>query len=801
MWWGLGLCLILLTSCNSKKYLKEGESFLFDNEIKIKSKDKVDDAPDLKEKLPSLYRQQKTRTVFGIPRHVFYYQYLESLEKRPERKKWSEERLIKNKPVIYDSIKTDLTSTDFVKYLALRGYREATSTYKAKTDDRKTTVVYTVNPGPRLYIDSMVFATNDSNFQSIINNNLKETNLAEGKPLDIELFNKEKSRLVGLFQNEGYFRFDETFIPNLEVDTARQNVTAIMRILNPTDSTFHQKYYVGDITVYPNYSLTDTSFLYDTLIRNVLYISPERELSLKPEAIERNIFLHEGDLTRKENFQQTLRNLSRMELIKFVTPSFEADTLSIDTPRINYTLFLTRNKKINLGSGVELTYANISETKRALLGTAANANYRDLNLWKGAEILGISADGGVEFNFFGAENSEDDIGLINSVTIGLGTDLSFPRFIDPFRLYHMIGHSKNDDEPALMGNRLRRWLLYDANTRINLSGNYVSIRQLYDYRLINMNFSYFMKPDNYRSLNLTRFGFELFVPTPTDSFRINVLDKSRFQAESFNKYLLSGLLFRSYSFGFDAAPKRQGGYIKLDHSFELSGLEVLAINKLYNAISKNDVEFSLGKENPITPESELIKFSQFAKGEVDFRYFYNINSKTQLVFRFNTGIALPLTKTQSVPYVRQFYVGGPLSNRAWQVRELGPGGYKDENAEQIAFAFYQTGDIKLDMAVEMRFPMFWYFEGALFMDAANVWTSRFEESRPDAEFEFNRFLTELGVGYGFGLRLNLDFFILRFDLGYKLLSPYKLDETNSKLYPNQFPKYPTLQFGVGLPFN
>ncbi len=794
----------------------EGQSFLFSNKIRIKSDHKVDDAADLKEKLALQYAQRPTRTVAGIPRHIFYYQYHESLKKRPNRKKWSEERLIKNRPVIYDSIKADLTLDIFERYLNSRGYRLAQATYKAKTADKKTDVYYTVNPGPRMYIDTFMIATTDSSLRNTIDAEIDEAFFKEGSPLDIELYNKEKARLVVDFQNEGYARFDETYIPPLEVDTAGANIRATMRILNENDSILHKQYYVGKVTIYPDFNLTDTSALYDTLINEVLYLTPEPELTLKHEAIERNLFLHQGDLTRRDNFNQTLKNLSRMELIKFVTPGVEVDTMQTDTPFINYTLYLTRNKKIDLNGIAEITYANIlAQNPRSLFGTALSGNYRDLNLFKGAEILRVNAELGVEFNFFNkTQTPVQQNNTISSFNAGLGTNLSFPRFMDPLKLYHIIGKSNSEDQPALVGNKLRRWLLYDATTRVNTSYNYVDIRELYKYYAINAGLSYDIIPDSRRKLTIDRFGFDLFVPTPTDSFRIKVLDKSKFQQESFGKYLFTGLLFRKYLYEHRAPERSKALYTTIIHGLELSGLEVWGINKLYNAITNTKHEFVIGKSSPTNGISNLIEFSHFAKAEADLRFFYKFSSSTKLGFKFNTGVATPFGEfSNQVPYIKQFFVGGALSNRAWQIRQLGPGSYHDLHADTTRFAYYQTGDIKLDMSLELSFPLFWYFDGALFLDAANVWTLQKDESRKNpadtlnqtTQFQLKDFYKELGIGYGFGIRLDLDFFIIRLDFGYKLHNPYPLkreDGTFSRWYKTRFPGgAPEIQIAVGLPFD
>ncbi len=772
--------------------------------ISVKSKYKIDDKSDLKEKLTTLYRQNETKTILNfIPRHALYYQYQEKLKKNPGRKPWSEERLIKNRPVIHDSIKAEQTTLDFEKYLSLRGFRYAQASFKAKTADKETTVYYHIDPGPRTYIDSFVIAASDTALLHIVEVDRKNTFFREGSPLDIELYNKERARLVRLFQNQGYATFDETFILPLEVDTNAVRVKATMRVANETDSTLHKKYYVGNVTVYPDYYFADTILLRDTLIRNVKYITPGNELTLKPEAIERNLFVHKGELTRKDNLNQTIRNLGRIELIKFVTPSTEIDTISSDTPRINYTFYLSRNKKIPFVASVELTYSNIAGKKRSLLGTAFSVNYRDLNTFKGAEVLNLNFEPGVEFNFQ-APKANQNRNILNSINISTGASLSVPKFMDPLRLYHMIGHTRSEEEPALIGNKLRRWLLYDATSRLNLSYNYVNIQDLYRYFAINAGLNYDINPDARHKLTIERFGFDLFAPTAYQFFQDSVLNQSKFQKESFSKQLYTGLILKSYLYDYNTGGKTKGGHIRLIHNLEVSGAEILAINYLTNKIWGSKKGYYLGRNDGLP--GDTVTFSHFIKSEIDLRYFYNINSHTQLALRLNTGIAAPFGFTTQVPYLKQFWVGGAQSIRAWQVRELGPGAYIDSNyipqeRKDSITAFYQTGDFKLDMSAEMRFHLFWYFDGAVFMDAANVWTKRDDPSRDGEELTWD-FLSQLGIGYGYGIRMDLDYFILRLDLGYKLYNPYKIN--GKHLLEDELKKFPggaEVQIAVGLNFD
>jgi len=796
------LCVVLsffFASCNSKKYLTEDQSFLYANKTTIKSEHKVQNKSGLYEALQSLYRQPETKVVVGIPRHTFYYHYIERKKRKPESKDWSEERLIKNRPVIFDSLKARLTTEDFVRYLSLRGYRYATATYKTKTSDKITTVNYTVDPGPRLYIDSFQIIADDPKLQHLVDSVPNPNIITKGSPLDIDLYTRERSRVVRLIQNAGYATFDETYIPQLVVDTSLQRVKVVMRILNPTDSTFHIKYYNGNITVYPDYDVTLSKTFYDTIINQVTYKLPDSlYFTLKPEVVERNLYLHKGMLNRKEDLDKTLKGLTRIDLIKFVDYPAIIDTSNMELPRINYVFYLSRNKKISLGANAELTYANIATVHKSLFGVSFNTDYRDLNTFKGAEVLNFNLESGFEFNFKKPEgDAKRDI--INSVNLGAGTNLTFPRFMDPLRMYHMLGYHKDENKKALFGTKIGRWLEEDAVSKVNLAYNFVDIQDLYQYYNINTNLSYVMQPDVAKKLTIDRLGFDLFVPV-ADVLYQEVLDSNTFLRESFGKELFTGFVFRDYLYELNTKTASKSTYFKIFHNAEISGLEILGLNLLANALNSNHKAFGITTGQGA--DRDTISFSHFVKGELDVRYYKDLGRSSQFAFRFNTGVATPFGPyTKQVPYVKQFFVGGALSNRAWEIRELGPGSSITPPPNDPNTPFYQTGDVKIDMSMELRFKLIWYFYSAVFIDAANVWTVQKDPERPGAQFQLKDFYQEFGIGYGYGIRMDFDYFILRLDIGYKFYNPYPVN--GSHILTSELRKFPAggqLQLAVGQKF-
>ncbi|MDE5948925.1 MAG: BamA/TamA family outer membrane protein, partial [Prevotella sp.] len=187
------------------------------------------------------------------------------------------------------------------------------------------------------------------------------------------------------------------------------------------------------------------------------------------------------------------------------------------------------------------------------------------------------------------------------------------------------------------------------------------------------------------------------------------------------------------------------------------------------------------------------------KGDFDYTHNIRFDYNNALVFHFGLGIAYPYGNSPILPFEKRYFSGGANSVRGWSVRGLGPGRYTGRDG-YIDF-INQTGDMKIDLNMEYRAHLFWKLNGALFVDAGNIWTLRNYEEQPGGMFRFSEFLKELAVSYGWGVRFNFDYFILRFDFGMKAVNPAYEDHKGH--YPILNPRLSrdlTFHFAVGLPF-
>ncbi len=194
-----------------------------------------------------------------------------------------------------------------------------------------------------------------------------------------------------------------------------------------------------------------------------------------------------------------------------------------------------------------------------------------------------------------------------------------------------------------------------------------------------------------------------------------------------------------------------------------------------------------------------IAYAQYVKADIDFTHIVNFDVRNSLAMHVGLGVAYPYGNSKILPFEKRYFSGGASSVRGWNVRELGPGKFKGTDG-RIDF-INQTGDMKLDLNVEWRTFLFWKLNGALFVDAGNNWTIRSYADQPGGQFKINEFYKQIAVAYGMGLRLNFDYFILRFDFGMKAVNPAY--ETRREHYPLLYPNFSrdlSFHFAVGMPF-
>ena len=194
-----------------------------------------------------------------------------------------------------------------------------------------------------------------------------------------------------------------------------------------------------------------------------------------------------------------------------------------------------------------------------------------------------------------------------------------------------------------------------------------------------------------------------------------------------------------------------------------------------------------------------MEYAQYAKADIDARFHLNFGKDRQhtIATRVFAGYGLAYGNSDVIPYVKQYFSGGPYSVRAFRTRSLGPGTYNEDNdSESDGTFFEQTGNIRLEANVEYRFPIYSFFKGALFVDAGNVWNSKVNPTFNGEDKFTSNFINELGMGTGFGLRVDLQGFVIRFDLAAPFHDPSLPEGERFDFQLDQ----PVLNFAIGYSF-
>jgi outer membrane protein assembly factor BamA len=649
----IGVCLVfVLASCSSNRFLAPGETFLEENAVVIRSEERVRNKAVLRSDLEKLYLQKETRVFLGIPRHWFYYQ----AEKKPGDTTGIRKLLRKmgDDPVITDTLLAQQTEATMIRYLQQHGYWNAQVDHSVRTDAKRSRVTYRVDPNRLWMISSVRYVSQDSTIQSILDTLARESLLPPGAPVDVDLYEQEKLRITRALQNRGYAYFFQNYVAEPIADSSRFEMALEIEITNPSESDRHIRYTIGDVTVYPDANTPDSTRK-DSVVSGFHFriSDPPR---VRPGVLARNVYLIPGTQYTRDAYDKTLQQLGRLETYRFVT--VRPQVSSRDSTVIDYAVSLVRSKKMGVGGDIELNYSSIA--LRSLLGLSGNVNFRNRNLLRGAELFSTNIEAGIEINLERASASR-----VYSANVSLQNNLEIPKFIDPFRFYHLLNQIRPWKNGLLGDQTFTR--LHEGNTMISAGYQYLSLFNLYDYHSLTARLGFDAQPDRKRRLQLNHMGVDYFSPQTKPLFDTTILEDNVFLRESFRKQLLTGILFRDYRYAVTGTPRLHKLHFAVIHSAELSGLEILAANSLYNVLSGTHEPFELGNKDPVS-------FSHFARFEIDTRMYYNIASNQQLAFRLAAGVAFPFGPyTTQVPYIKQFYVGGPSSIRAWQVRELGPG--------------------------------------------------------------------------------------------------------------------------------
>ncbi|MBK9271814.1 MAG: BamA/TamA family outer membrane protein [Saprospiraceae bacterium] len=702
----------------------------------------------MRQELHTLIKQKpNTRYLFFIRREGIY----QFLENRKNKKILFRKTLSKQSepPSILDTLEIVASKKNMLNYLFNQGYFNAKVSHHQKIQSNKrVSLQYIVQPNKRTHVDSLIYLTSDTAVLALLNKHKSSSQLKSGAPIDLSLFQSEKNRITELMQNNGYAEFNPSLVDNLRLDTFHGNNLLKIRILDPPGKDHHSKYFVGKVNIITNFNPQEKRIFTRTSIDSISITQTAEASYIRNEVLLDKIHPRPGLLFKKENVDKSYLDLAGLNFYKFI--NIESKTDSLQTHLINHTILLSPHKKWAQDYGADLNYNTFSATAPSLFGVSGFYYLKNRNAFKGAEVLDFKLEANLEFNFFQANIFNSVIlSYLNSLTLASFKDVTGSFFLAR-QLMRPFGYLKNHPR---------------SNTSFNILADYTSQTQAFSFVSFNTGVKYDFNINKRKRLSLSTFEVNYYLPNIFPAF------EERFGADSFvirslkGNRLFTSFLFSQAQYFYQAKKSRNWDHTSI-YSFELTGMEVDLIEKLGKLFTKN---WSLG-------QLQKTEFSKFWKLDIDSRWYYRINPNSNVALRTTGGLAVPFGGSRNIPYIKQFFLGGPQSMRGWNIRETGPGNSDLSKTVTQRGNFFSTGDIKLEANAEWRFDIYWIFKGAIFLDIGNVWLLPSAANPVNTHFTKN-FYKQLGVGSGLGLRMDLSFFILRLDWGFKLRSTFPNNET------------------------
>ena len=760
--------LIILTACSQTKFVPENQHLLHKVELE------VDDPEINKEEAKTYIRQKENYKILGF---IKFYLFLYDLSSKKKTDDWL--KRIGEAPQIYDEVLMQRSGDQLKQFMNNKGY------YRAKVSDevvynekkRKATVKYDIESGDRYTIRDIRYHFMAPELRSVFMGDSVNFSFKPGNPFDIYELQKQQDRIVKLYKNNGYFyftknqvryladtlKYDKEVVLDLYIGEKRESQVDSTRILTP--------FYVNKFNyrILPGNSLVDASQFggadYTDTIRwdhSELFLT--RHFRYPASLFSRTNQMQEGDLYNVNEVENTFNALNRLRQFRYVDIQFQETYPERDSNLLDCNIRLAPLDKQSVSFDVEGT------NTAGDLGVAGNIYYQHRNIFQGAEVLQLRLKGAIERMH--RQLGDQPLQYFNTREMGVDANLSIPKLLGPGK--------------------------FIRNFRRNLPKTVVSV-----------GYNYQRRPEYTRTISTVRFAYE-WKSSAYISHQWNFLDMNlvnlyeydpNFIALIQDLYIKSSfsdhfIFSNNYSFIYNNQQiNTRKNYSYLRFNAESSGNTLWLLSKLTSQPKHTSTQL----EDSTFQYYQFLntQYAQYLKADIEFRRGIYLDRYNSIVGRAFIGVGLPYGNSRVLPFEKQYFTGGANGIRAWQVRSLGPGTYR---APEGVYP-NQSSDIKIEGNIEYRFRLVGKLEGALFLDAGNIWAINKHDNREGALFRFDRFYKQIAVGTGTGLRFDLNYFILRVDYGMKLRDPSDPDGNmwiigNRKLQSNDF----NLTFAIGYPF-
>ncbi|MBO5549788.1 MAG: BamA/TamA family outer membrane protein [Prevotella sp.] len=648
-------------------------------------------------------------------------------------------RSIGEAPVLYDSLSTQSSAANLEMQMRNKGYLRAAVDVDNTIKGKRLRTTYLLHPGEPYFLRNIQYDIQDSAIAVLLaNDDVMSSGLRSGMLFTADNLNAERTRITRYLADRGYYRFNKDFI-NYRADSVEgSNIVDLVLVLQP--------YRDARVSNVPHqvYHIGKLRYLSGNVGDSII--------PLRRQVLRNNTFLEENALYAARDLQNTYNHFGRLDVVRYTNISFHEHP---EEPVLDCDIQLSTNKPSTLSFQPEGT------NTAGDLGAAATLTYQNRNIFHGSENLTIELRGAYE-SIKGLEGYSNS----NYVEYSVGSRLTFPRFIAPFLAHSFRRRINATSEVSAQ---------YDMQNRPEFYRRVFSVAWKYKWHDQNHH-------DRYQ-VDVLDLNY-ISMPWISETFRNEYLENTT-SRNSILRYNYENLFIMKLGFGYS--------YNNGDYAIKAN---VETAGNLLNWAS-HALHFHQNAEGQYTFLD--LAYAQYARGTFDYTRNLRLDYNNQLVFHVGLGIAYPYGNSRILPFEKRYFSGGANSVRGWSVRSLGPGKFVGHDG-RIDF-INQTGDMKLDLNVEYRAHLFWKFNGALFVDAGNIWTLREYEEQPGGQFRFSTFLDQLAASYGLGLRLNFDYFIIRFDMGMKAVNPaYETTDDHFPLLHPRLNRDFAFHFAVGLPF-
>lgn len=767
----LAAVLAVLGACSSSKHVPDGSLLLDKVNVCLDSTARGADL-DVAEMRSYLRQTPNHKMLWSIKFRLGFY----NLSGRDSTNWWNRwMRKLGEAPVIYDPALAEASAAQLAQFLANKGYFNASVAVDSVVDvnKKKIALSYHLSPGPQKLISSVAYEFPDSLVERIVMADSSKFLVAPGVALSRDALDAQRSLVADALRGRGYYNFSKECVTFVADTTAGSDYAdLLMRVSVPRgaapDSELYSQFRLRKVTVIADaeaVGLEDGSSIHapDSVSYRGISILYGDSRYLRPSVIADNCYLAPGELFSQKDVDRTYRAFSRLGILKFINVQFLPAGHIGDEGLIDAFILLTPGKSQT--ASVELEGTN----SEGDLGVAVGLTYSHRNLGRGSETFTGKLRGSYESLSGNLEGLLNDRYMEYSLDLGL----SMPEFKAP------------------ISRRIRRRI--QASTEVNFSMNYQE-RPEYTRVISTAGWSY--KWQDARKHNRHTFTpidiNYVYLPASTNDFINQIAPDNPLLRYSYEDHFIMRMGWRWYhSNKREAAPWQKGmqrDIYNVRVNVETAGNVLFALSSLF-------AHRSNFRRDPYKVFG--IHYSQYFKMEADYGYLHRFDDRNAIAMRLGLGVGVPYGNSEVLPFEKRFYGGGANGVRGWDVRTLGPGAYPGRNS--VSDFINQCGDVRFITSAEYRAKLFWVIELGAFVDIGNIWTIRSYPYQPGGVFRFNEFYKQLAGAYGLGLRLDFDYFLLRFDLGMKAHNPARGEIPWPLVHPD-WKRDSSFHFSIGYPF-